>query len=64
MNMDAWRKLRFYVRYTWRSGVLRRPEPLFYGIAVTDRCNLACRGCRVAVEHRHRGGCHRELLCG
>lgn len=52
MNMDAWRKLRFYVPYTWRSGVLRRPEPLFYGIAVTDRCNLTCRGCRVANTGR------------
>jgi MoaA/NifB/PqqE/SkfB family radical SAM enzyme len=50
--MDAWRKLRFYVPYTWRSGVLRRPEPLFYGIAVTDRCNLTCRGCRVANTGR------------
>jgi MoaA/NifB/PqqE/SkfB family radical SAM enzyme len=50
--MDAWRKLRFYVPYTWRSAVLRRPGPLFYGIAVTDRCNLACRGCRVANTGR------------
>jgi len=32
--------------------VLRRPEPLFYGIAVTDRCNLTCRGCRVANTGR------------
>jgi MoaA/NifB/PqqE/SkfB family radical SAM enzyme len=50
--MGAWRKLRFYVPYTWRSAVMRRPGPLFYGIAVTDRCNLACRGCRVANTGR------------
>ena len=50
--MDAWRKLRFYLRYTWRSAVLRRPEPLIYGIAITDRCNLSCRGCHVANTGR------------
>jgi len=27
-------------------------EPLFYGIAVTDRCNLACRGCKVSNTGR------------
>jgi MoaA/NifB/PqqE/SkfB family radical SAM enzyme len=32
--------------------VLRRPEPLIYGIAVTDRCNLRCRGCTVANTGR------------
>jgi len=32
--------------------VLRRPEPLIYGIALTDRCNLACRGCHVANTGR------------
>lgn len=44
--------LRFYAPYAWRFAVLRRPQPLIYGIAVTDRCNLACRGCRVANTGR------------
>lgn len=47
-----WTKLRFYIPFTWRFAVLRRPEPLVYGIAVTDRCNLHCRGCRVANTGR------------
>jgi MoaA/NifB/PqqE/SkfB family radical SAM enzyme len=50
--MSAWAKLRFYVPYAWRFAVLRRPEPLIYGISVTDRCNLACRGCRVSNTGR------------
>jgi MoaA/NifB/PqqE/SkfB family radical SAM enzyme len=32
--------------------VLRQPDPLIYGIAITDRCNLACRGCRVSNTGR------------
>ncbi|MBE3132047.1 MAG: radical SAM protein [Acidobacteria bacterium] len=32
--------------------MLRRLEPLIYGIAVTDRCNLACRGCSVSNTGR------------
>jgi MoaA/NifB/PqqE/SkfB family radical SAM enzyme len=28
--------------------MLRRPEPLFYGIALTNRCNLNCRGCHIS----------------
>ncbi len=47
-----WTRLRFYVPFLWRFVVLRRPEPLIYGIAVTDRCNLHCRGCRVANTGR------------
>jgi len=47
-----WDRLRFYARFTWRFVVLRRPEPLIYGIAVTDRCNLGCRGCRVSNTGR------------
>ena len=43
-----WQRLRFYIPFTWRYVILRRPEPLFYGIALTSRCNLSCRGCRVA----------------
>jgi MoaA/NifB/PqqE/SkfB family radical SAM enzyme len=36
----------------WRFAVRRQPAPLIYGIAVTDGCNLACRGCRVANTGR------------
>ncbi len=45
-------RLRFYIPYAWRFFVLGRPEPLIYGVAVTDRCNLACRGCRVSNTGR------------
>jgi MoaA/NifB/PqqE/SkfB family radical SAM enzyme len=45
-------RLRFYLRYVWRFAVLRRPEPLIYGIALTDRCNFSCKGCRVANTGR------------
>jgi sulfatase maturation enzyme AslB (radical SAM superfamily) len=47
-----WGRLRFYVLFAWRYIVLQRPESLIYGIALTDRCNLACRGCRVANTGR------------
>ena len=47
-----WDRLRFYAPFVWRFVVLRRPEPLIYGIAVTDRCNLACRGCHVSNTGR------------
>ena len=47
-----WRRLGFYAAYTWRFVMLQRPEPLIYGIALTDRCNLACRGCHVSNTGR------------
>ncbi len=47
-----WERLRFYALFTWRFIVLRRLEPLIYGIAVTDRCNFACRGCHVSNTGR------------
>ncbi len=47
-----WDRFRFYIPFAWRFFVLRRPEPLIYGIAVTDRCNLDCRGCRVSNTGR------------
>ena len=47
-----WDKLRFYAVFAWRFIVLRRAEPLIYGIAVTDRCNLGCRGCHVSNTGR------------
>jgi len=48
----TWNRLRFYARFAWRFVILRRLEPLIYGIAVTDRCNLACRGCYVSNTGR------------
>jgi len=47
-----WNRLRFYVPYAWRTVIRRRWEPLIYGIAVTDRCNLSCRGCAVSNTGR------------
>ena len=46
------KRLCFYATYAWRFAVLRRPAPLIYGIALTDRCNLACRGCTVSNTGR------------
>ncbi len=47
-----WDRLRFYIPFAWRFFMLRHPEPLIYGIALTDRCNLRCRGCHVANTGR------------
>jgi Fe-coproporphyrin III synthase len=47
-----WLRARFYAPYAWRFVVLRRAEPLIYGVALTDRCNLACRGCHVSNTGR------------
>jgi len=47
-----WGRLRFYATFMWRFVVLQRPEPIIYGIAITDRCNLACRGCQVSNTGR------------
>jgi len=52
LGRTAWGRLRFYARFAWRFVVLRQPDPLIYGIAITDRCNLACRGCRVSNTGR------------
>ncbi len=41
-------RLRTYVPYAWRFAVLRSAEPLICGIAITDYCNLSCRGCHVS----------------
>jgi MoaA/NifB/PqqE/SkfB family radical SAM enzyme len=49
---SSWRQLGFYFAYGWRFVVLGRPVPLIYGIAITDRCNLACRGCHVSNTGR------------
>ena len=47
-----WNRLGFYIPYAWRFFVLQQPVPLIYGIALTDRCNLSCRGCRVSNTGR------------
>lgn len=47
-----WNRLRFYLSFVWRFVILQRQEPLIYGIAVTDRCNLECRGCHVSNTGR------------
>ena len=47
-----WARLCFYVPFVWRFVALQRPEPLIYGVALTDRCNLACRGCHVSNTGR------------
>jgi Fe-coproporphyrin III synthase len=47
-----WDRLLFYVPYAWRFVVLGRLVPLIYGIVLTDRCNLACRGCQVSNTGR------------
>lgn len=41
-------RLRHYAPYAWRFVVRRNAGPLIYGLAVTDRCNLSCRGCHVS----------------
>lgn len=45
-------RIPYYARFFWRWVVQRRPEPLIYGLAITDRCNFNCRGCRVANTGR------------
>jgi MoaA/NifB/PqqE/SkfB family radical SAM enzyme len=47
-----WSRLSFYAAFVWRFVMLQRPEPLIYGVALTDRCNLACRGCHVSNTGR------------
>jgi len=49
---SRWEHIRFYAVFLWRSSVLKRTPPLVYGVALTDRCNLSCRGCRVSHAGR------------
>jgi Fe-coproporphyrin III synthase len=51
-GITLWMRTKFYATYVWRFLVLQRPEPLIYGIALTDRCNLQCRGCHVSNTGR------------
>lgn len=50
--LPSLKALTCYVPYGWRFFVLRRPGPLIFGIAPTDRCSLGCMGCRVANTGR------------
>jgi hypothetical protein len=47
-----WDRVRFYAAFVWRFVALQRSAPLIYGVALTDRCNLACRGCHVSNTGR------------
>ena len=41
-------RIRYYAPYAWRFTVTRDPGLLICGLAITDRCNLHCRGCHVS----------------
>ena len=45
-------RLAWYARYVWRATVRHEVDPLFYGVALTDRCNLRCTGCRIPAAGR------------
>ncbi len=45
-------RLGYYAHYAWNAVARRRPGPLIFGVAITDRCNLSCRGCKVANTGR------------
>jgi MoaA/NifB/PqqE/SkfB family radical SAM enzyme len=45
-------RLARYARYAWLAAVHHEIGPLFYGVALTDRCNLACNGCRIPAAGR------------
>lgn len=45
-------RLRYYAPYAWRFVVTRTAGPLIFGLAITDRCNLSCRGCHVSNTGR------------
>ncbi len=45
-------RLARYARYAWLAAVRHEIGPLFYGVALTDRCNLACNGCRIPAAGR------------
>jgi MoaA/NifB/PqqE/SkfB family radical SAM enzyme len=45
-------RLAYYARYAYHALILRRVDPLIFGIAITDCCNLACAGCHIANTGR------------
>jgi Fe-coproporphyrin III synthase len=47
-----WKRMSFYTMFSWRFLMLKHTEPLIYGIALTDRCNLTCCGCKVSNTGR------------
>jgi MoaA/NifB/PqqE/SkfB family radical SAM enzyme len=55
-------RLAWYARYAWSAAVRRKVGPLFYGVALTDRCNLRCHGCRIPAAGRP--DLEWEALCG
>lgn len=52
INGSLWKQFQFYAAFVFRFVVFRQTPPLIYGIALTDRCNLACRGCHVSNTGR------------
>ena len=52
INGNLWKQFQFYTAFVFRFVGLRQTPPLVYGIALTDRCNLACRGCHVSNTGR------------
>lgn len=46
------RRLGFGLAFAWKFAVLKEPAPLVYGIALTDRCNLSCKGCHIPAAPR------------
>jgi hypothetical protein len=42
-------KLLYYPQFVLSFCVLRRDVPFILGLVLCDRCNLACRHCRVAM---------------
>ena len=52
MSASVLQQLRLYAPYAWKFAVLRQADPLIYGLAITDRCNLSCEGCRVSNTGR------------
>jgi len=45
-------RLACYARYAWTALERRQPRPFIFGVALTDRCNLSCRGCAVSNTGR------------
>ena len=56
------KQLRHYAGYAWDLLARRNAGPLIYGLAVTDRCNLACRGCH--VSNTGQGDIPFQRACG
>jgi Fe-coproporphyrin III synthase len=52
MAASIFPRLGCYTAFAWKLAVLRRPAPLVHGLAITDRCSLACEGCRVSNTGR------------